>query len=237
MTGLRRHRWVDSERFPIGPQIHHRGRPFSTATSTLPRNLFASRPRPWRAGSWPAGLEQLPGVAFAGPVGADETCIGREETTKHPSKQVQFAWGPVDKRSVPRATDRASNQVTARVIERSGRETVRGFGDRQAGPDATVYTDRATTYNGRERHEAVHHSTGESVWERPTGQVWSGSAPSSDAATSPSTSACPGRASGVTLGSSIGHNNLRHRDTIDGMQANLVGYGRQEPTTGSNHVT
>ena len=61
------------------------------------------------------------------------------------------------------AKDRETGQVAARVIERQDRETLGGFVDVHTSPEAMVYTDGATAYQGRENHETVAHSVGEYV--------------------------------------------------------------------------
>ncbi|MCY3676642.1 MAG: IS1595 family transposase, partial [Gemmatimonadetes bacterium] len=60
--------------------------------------------------------------------------------------------------------DRETKQVVARVIERTDGETLRGFVDEHASPDAALYTDDATAYRGSGReHETVKHSAAEYV--------------------------------------------------------------------------
>lgn len=51
--------------------------------------------------------------------------------------------------------------VTARVVESVDGETLNGFVDEHTDPDAEVYTDGSTVYKGRENHESVAHSAGE----------------------------------------------------------------------------
>ena len=71
--------------------------------------------------------------------------------------------GPVGKTAVVAAKDRETKQVAAQVVEHTDGATLRGFVDQHARPDAMVYTDGASAYKGRERHESVKHSAQEYV--------------------------------------------------------------------------
>ena len=103
------------------------------------------------------------GGLFAGPVEVDEAFFGGLEKNKHESKKLKAGRGPVGKVAVIGAKDRDSNQVAARVIERTDGATVTGFVEKHADPKATVYTDGASAYKGRKNHETVKHSVGEFV--------------------------------------------------------------------------
>ncbi|MDE0189812.1 MAG: IS1595 family transposase, partial [Gammaproteobacteria bacterium] len=103
------------------------------------------------------------GGLFAGPVEVDEAFFGGLEGNKHASKRLNVGGGTGGKVPVIGVKDRESNRVAARVIENTDKATVTEFVDSHAGPDATVYTDGASTYRGREKHESVRHSVGEFV--------------------------------------------------------------------------
>lgn len=87
-------------------------------------------------------------ASFDGPVEVDETLVGGLERNKHESKKLKAGRGPVGKTTVVGMKDRATNQVVAKVIEHTDRETLQGFVDDHASPDATLYTDDATAYRG-----------------------------------------------------------------------------------------
>ena len=104
--------------------------------------------------------------AFSGPVEVDEVYIGGKRKNMSNEKRRELAGtgrGAVGKVAVVGAKDRNSNQVAARVIERTDRETLQGFVDEHASPDAMIYTDGASAYKSHERHESVKHSVGEYV--------------------------------------------------------------------------
>ena len=68
------------------------------------------------------------GGPFDGPVEVDETYIGERKKNMSKEKRRQaFGRGPAGKTMVMSAKDRATNRVTARVLERKDRETMQGF--------------------------------------------------------------------------------------------------------------
>ena len=106
---------------------------------------------------------------FTGPVECDETYIGGKRANMSNAKRCELAAaevgrGSVGKVAVVGAKDRATKQVRAQVVECTDKPTLQGFVIEHAAPDATVYTDEASAYEGLPFvHEAVKHSVKEFV--------------------------------------------------------------------------
>ena len=104
---------------------------------------------------------------FAGPVEVDETYMGGKRANMSNAKRKELAGtgrGAVGKVAVVGVKDRATKQVRAQVVTRTDAPTLQGFVVEHTAPNATVYTDEASAYEGLPMtHEAVKHSVKEFV--------------------------------------------------------------------------
>ena len=110
------------------------------------------------------------GGTFSGPVEVDESYFGGKRKNMSNATRRQLAEegagrGAVGKTAVVGIKDRATNQVSARVMTDTTKPTLQGFVIDHTAPGATVYTDEAAAYEGMPLflHEAVKHSVAEYV--------------------------------------------------------------------------
>ena len=108
------------------------------------------------------------GTLFAGPVEVDETYVGGRRRNMSNAQRKQLGpdagRGPVGKTAVVGMKDRPTNQVAAKVVESTDRNTLQGFVKDHATPEATVYTDEASAYESLPfDHATVKHSLSQYV--------------------------------------------------------------------------
>ena len=102
---------------------------------------------------------------FSGPIEVDETYIGgRRKNMPKAKRKALTGRGAVGKAIVAGAKDRATNRVSAAVVETTDKPTLQGFVIDRAADGATVYTDEHGAYQGLPfDHETVNHGVGEYV--------------------------------------------------------------------------
>lgn len=140
-----------------------------TSSMKLHRDLGVTQRSAWYLAHRIRQNFEVRGLPFAGPVEVDETYVGGKRKNMSNAKRRQLAKegagrGSVGKVAVVGAKDRATRQVTAKVVINTDRPTLHGFIAEAAAPGATVYTDDARAYAGMPfHHETVKHSVSEYV--------------------------------------------------------------------------
>ena len=111
---------------------------------------------------------EVNGTKLEGIFEVDETYIGGLEKNKHASKKLKAGRGTVDKTAVVGAKNRASNHVTAKVIENTEKPTLHDFIQDNVEEGSKVFTDDHKSYRDLKNyhHQCVQHSVGEYVNEQ-----------------------------------------------------------------------
>ena len=115
---------------------------------------------------------------FAGPVEVDETFVGGKAKNMHAHKRKQVikGRGAVGKTAVVGAKDRATNRVSAAVVENVDQPTLQGFVAENVEPGTKVYTDDHGGYEGLRRLRGAEPRDGpplsEGVRQRASPHEW-----------------------------------------------------------------
>ena len=162
---------------------------------------------------------------FGGPIEIDETYMGGSRKSMPKAKRKALKGrGPAGKTAIVGAKDRATNAVSAKVVENTNAKTLHKFVADNAADGATVYTDDASAYKGIPfDHESVRHSVGEYV----NGMAHTNGIESFWSMLKRAHKGTFHKLSPKHLdryvGEFVGRHNIRRSDTIDQMQAMVKG--------------
>ena len=138
----------------------------SVSSMKLRRDIGVSQPTAWFMlhrirEAWACENDD----PFDGPVEFDETYFGgKRRNMSNAERKEATGRGPVDMTAVIGAKDRATNQVSVKVVHDTDKATLHDFVADNAEPDAVVFTDDAAAYEGIPNpHETVKHSVSEYV--------------------------------------------------------------------------
>ena len=137
-----------------------------TSSMKLHRDLGVTQKTAWHLSHRIRAMWQAGDFLLSGPVEADETYIGGKETNKHESRKLKLGRGTIGKTPVTGVKDRGTKEVRAQVTQPVNRATVQEFVVEHVDPDAMLYTDESSAYDGLPNHETVRHSIGEYVQEQ-----------------------------------------------------------------------
>ena len=136
----------------------------SISSMKLHRDLGVTQKTAWHMAHRVRNALKSKGGLFLGPVEVDETYMGGKRKNMSKSKRAKMdGRGTTGKTAIVGMKDRQTNWVSARVVEDTKGETLRGFVSKQVLDDTTIYTDEAMAYQDLPNQEAVKHSVLEYV--------------------------------------------------------------------------
>ena len=129
----------------------------------LRRDLGITQKAAWHLSHRIRAVWQADGYLLTGHVEADETFVGGVEKNKHKDKKLNAGRGTVGKIPVTGVKDRGTNEVRVGIVKTVNRAEIHEFVESHVDPDATLYTDESSAYDGLPNRQAVRHGVGEYV--------------------------------------------------------------------------